>query len=80
MPDLDDKTMISTPNNWPIWPVLPMKREVEGKMWPETGFFLNPSLSDDVVFFYTGSIYDMKEATKTDLTPEQVLEQGWVVD
>lgn len=74
----NDLEMIRHPDNWPIWPVLPMKRNVGGQL--EMGYFWNPSIYRDIMTFYIGNIYDQKHALEQNTSPEQVLQEGWRVD
>lgn len=75
----DDLEMITNPDLWPMWPYLPMKRRVDSSI-PESGFFYSTSLRGNTVVFYEGNMITAKSANKTDLTPEQVLAAGWIVD
>lgn len=75
---LHDLGMIQNPDNWPIWPLLPMKRKVDGQL--EMGFFLSPSLYGNTVAFYIGNIHDRQKALELDMSPEQVIQDGWRVD
>lgn len=77
--DRDDKAMIQDPDRWPAWPFLPMKQRNMNDS-PMAGFFHNDSLVDDTVIFYLGNMWGPSDAVKTDLTVEQVLADGWVVD
>lgn len=77
----DDAAMIADPEEWPVWPFLPMKNpELRDKQKPHAGFFFNSSTEDSKVVFYEGFIFDKASAVKTDLTPEQVLAAGWIID
>lgn len=69
-----DRAMIENPDDWPVWPYLPMK----APGW-KVGFFFCPSFTNNKVVFYEGNML-AKDATKTALTVDEVLAAGWRVD
>lgn len=74
-----DREMILTPDNWPIWPNLPLKRV--GK-W-EHGFLKNTSLSDDTVEMrvYLGTVFGGPGGSFVDYEDvDALLDDKWTVD
>jgi hypothetical protein len=77
-----DLQMMQSPNLWPIWPHLPLKRKVEGKMWPEHGFLFQPG-ADGIFWFYFGSMFASHKEAPLSLDSaglESLVADGWVVD
>jgi hypothetical protein len=74
--------VLSDPLTWPLRPLLPLSRDVEGN-WPELGFLV--AAGGPVV--YRGSIYDIPpgldlsrfKSTEYE-TLDAVLADGWKVD
>lgn len=79
-----DKDMITHPSNWPIWPRLPLKRLLQPMGWPEHGFVINRSTTDDYVQprVYLATIFDEKwEDNFLDYEDiDAILDDGWTVD
>lgn len=78
-----DFNMIMHPNNWPKWPLLPMKRH--GDRTPSCGVIVgDPSKFGTVCFLPGAYIFRMPEDTQTretQIVPAlQLLEDGWQVD
>lgn len=71
---MDALEFIRDPDKWPTWPILPMKRRYE------LGFFFNDMLTNNHVVFYVGNIYERDKAIQQDVSPEQLLAEGWKVD
>ena len=74
-----DEQMVDDPSErcWPKYPVLPMKRHLEGPM--EFGFFHHPG-GEAAPSFFHGIYRNPREATATNLAPHEVLAEGWTVD
>jgi hypothetical protein len=75
------KHMLATPNDWPIWPVLPIKRYANQGDSPEMGYVLGDPVWPLKV--YAGNIYEISTddpiaGEYTDA--EGFLDAGWVVD
>jgi hypothetical protein len=77
-----DLAMMQTPEDWPIWPILPLKRRNKTGNWPELGYLLE-DMGKDRVYFIKGMMPiggppDMWGAVKADF--HQLIDDGWVVD
>lgn len=76
----DDEAFILDQEQWPLWPVLPMKRR--GTM--DTGFLAGPYTPTNVtesVTLYLGNIYRIADAVPCEYgTVRELLADGWVVD
>lgn len=78
----DDKKMMETPADWPMWPKLPLKR-----LHPVTGFIqlgVMVAVEDQLTTVFTVSLF---EEINTNETPKIVyddidalLADNWVVD
>jgi hypothetical protein len=74
--------LLSDPSTWPLRPLLPLRRDVEGD-WPEVGFLV--AAGGPVV--YRGCIFDIPPGldlsgfkTTEYESMEAVALAGWVVD
>lgn len=84
-PNADFKKM-SRPDEWPIWPKLPLKRVVNGQL--EMAVLLSIDLNNDfpMLFFEGATIFDAPLKTaegKIVSSPEglrELIKAGWVVD
>lgn len=81
-PTARDRAMITSPDEWPAWPYLPMKNREERLPggWPKLGFFYNASTIDDTVVFYEGIMHQAQEAKPVEKTIDELLTEGWRVD
>ena len=67
--------------DWPNWPLLPIKRRVEGESWPEIGTLY----AGDPLEFFDVSMYELEKSLAdgkkgVEVTPLQLVNRGWVVD
>jgi hypothetical protein len=76
-----DLAMMRDPDRWPAWPLLPLKRYVPGKPIAETACLARLG-KDQYVLAMGVNVFqgpdDQTEWVRT--TPEQLVEQGWMVD
>ncbi len=80
----DDRAFLLSPDDWPRWPILPMKKK--GEFWKEErghGFVF--AGHPDTIYFK--NIWDIKAEDKVADYPKQVyadvdalLADGWIVD
>jgi hypothetical protein len=85
-----DFKMMSDPDQWPVWPMLPLKNKQQrgaGNM-ARLGVLINPYLRNNETFFVPDKLI-FERIKPEDLAPENVvshenmrslIEQGWVVD
>lgn len=85
-PDADYK-MMTSPNEWPLWPMLPLKNaQLSTTQWPKHGVLMNRSTRDDtdLWFIEDKTIYDkIGGSDLRKVTPEELRElinAGWIVD
>jgi hypothetical protein len=75
-----DLAMMKSPNDWPIWPKLPLKRPGHD----EHGYLINTSVKDDTVEpkVYMRFIFQEHEPTafREYESLEAVVSDGWTVD
>lgn len=82
--DERDRNMMKNPNNWPMWPLLPLKnhRDCEPGQLPRIGVLVAPH-AGDVRFLPDKNVQDV---TTDDLAGvpqadvDELLDDGWVVD
>jgi hypothetical protein len=84
-----EKEFILNPDNWPQWPILPMKKP-QPRGFPEFGFLYSRSLNgpfpESPVTLFKGLIFDLSSKPLKDIPSElfesvdKLLEAGWVVD
>ena len=80
---------IRTPDDWPAWPVLPMRKYSKGEAagrFPEVGFIW---ADDEAPCVRLGNLYELANQkqlnvidvpTKSYSSFEEMLEDGWEVD
>jgi hypothetical protein len=87
MSDLD-ADMMRDPDQWPRWPVLPLKKP-SPRSFPEFGFLYSRSAKGNLpepVTLYKGAILDVAKKPLNEIPQEQfetiekLREAGWVVD
>jgi hypothetical protein len=86
--DERSRNMMKNPNNWPIWPVLPIKNHRDRKpgQFPRLGALIDVGPADGTPepHFVEGCIYQdttfegAKAAPKADI--DKLIADGWVVD
>lgn len=75
--------MIRTPDDWPLWPVLPMKRRSQDGTWPEMGFIVDHRGTETI---WLGTIYEINTILKADgpkkvyESAEDLVADSWIVD
>lgn len=78
-----EAAMVRDPDQWPQWPVLPMKnREQREHGSPAIGFLQDTGIAEPVVLYH-GNIFDGGRddlATTVFQTVDDLLGAGWVVD
>lgn len=76
--DRDDVGMMSHPDLWPNWPLLPLKRYVDNDF--ETGYLM--MTGSNAIQFRRGNVFGPKETDE--VIPytsfEELVELGWRVD
>lgn len=81
--ELSDLELMRKPNEWPQWPVLPVKRYPEGQTWPEVGIMVEGSgeVANPKVWL-TNMFTGIKPETKAEdyKNLDEVIAAGWVVD
>ena len=83
----EDKLFLEDPDNWPNWPVCPVKRYWPGYTWPEYGCVDAGSVKGRPIVMML-SLYDLPVSqellNKTERhrysSVDEMLEAGWVVD
>jgi hypothetical protein len=85
--DADHIKMMSEPNLWPRWPILPIKKYVAGRQLADTAVLVNCSLSDNRVRFTEGNMWSLSNADVYNTwqngpvaDPVALVAAGWVVD
>jgi len=77
---VQDLEMMRTPDNWPIWPRLPLKRPGHG----EHGYLVNTHLYDNTVEpkVYMGLIFEDHGSLKFKEyeSLQAIVDDGWTVD
>lgn len=77
-----DREMILSPNDWPKWPVLPMKRRADRN--PSCGIIVGDPFDGKIWFvpganaFRIDDEFIKQHAIK--ITIDDLLAQGWVID
>jgi hypothetical protein len=74
-----DKKRFASPNKWPRYPLLPLKRYKEQVVAPELGFVL----IQDITKVLLGNIYNMDIKNRDSIiyaSIDELLDDGWVVD
>ncbi len=85
---MDDLTMIGCPNNWPLWPVLPLKmRPRNDGSFPKCAVLyepLGPEAFGQLWFYEDVNPFGMPDPlpapTKIYESAQEVVDDGWVVD
>lgn len=79
-----DKTMIQSPDDWPIWPVLPLKRRSEHNKrdLAESSAFVygDPPPDGEPITIMLGVIYMEPLGQRTYPNVDALLDDGWTVD
>lgn len=74
--------MMETPERWPVWPRLPLKRWRDGQL--ETAFLVATGQGGAPVAFFEGLVFQTltpeMRAQVVSKTPTQVYDEGWRVD
>jgi hypothetical protein len=75
-----EMAMMTGPNQWPLWPILPLKNR--GPEWPELGFLREESFDTPIrPVVFIGSIFEPDKAVpKEYLDFDGILDDGWIVD
>ncbi len=74
----DDKLMIETPDNWPIWPRLPLKRygaeqqHREPSGFPQLGVLLDTGLKDGKYHVILAGLYETVAPAVVDVLDGEV--------
>lgn len=85
----DDKAMMSSPDRWPRWPWLPMKRHVNGHSDLDLGLLHADAFPDQPCKIYKGNLFEGKlhyfpladQAFWSEYPNfDAVLADGWIVD
>lgn len=71
----DHEAMMRTPDDWPIWPVLPLKNPTTAKFG-----LLYGDPRGDTVKFAEGVMFMVKPEDFVDKTITELLDAGWEVD
>lgn len=75
------KHMLATPADWPIWPVLPLKRYTTPGAFPEMGYVVGDPVWPLNV--YTGNIFRISPddpIVGEYASVQHLLDAGWVID
>ena len=75
--DRDDKAMMLSPDKWPRWPVLPLKRSTN-RGFPETGFITEGKWIVYLTNLWEPNFSDCEKIGYADV--DGLLSDGWVVD
>lgn len=72
--------MMRNPDNWPMWPFLPLKHRKEG--FRKVGFLRNNTLSGEHTdtTVYVGSIFAPRDATPVKYESLEQIAEEWRVD
>lgn len=78
----DDALMLTTPNEWPRWPYLPLKKSIS-----EVGFCYGDPPEDGRIVVYLGNMMDPMlgsaggtRKSKTYASANACVDDGWKVD
>lgn len=82
----DDLKMMKSPDRWPSWPYLPLKRrsKAPGRP-PETGVLMEDGLREEPVLKFApgANLFHLDELdvnSIVDADPERLVAEGWEVD
>jgi len=74
---------LQSPDEWPCWPVCPVKKYVEGSTaWPVLGYVISGTfdvVEGNIYLFGAGKV-DNKTQVHSYESAEDVVDDGWVVD
>lgn len=85
----EDQALILDPDQWPNWPILPIKRRVEGESWPELAFINGIGANEPklMVIFenmhrYSEMTNEQRKACRIEVYDgvNSLLDDGWMVD
>lgn len=79
---MEDKELILTPDAWPNWPLLPMKKSVEHGM-PNVAVMVDAGLDTGKVVLYLANMWseNLTGSEKLEFASvDDLLEAGWRVD
>lgn len=75
----DDELMMTTPDEWPRWPILPVKKSIS-----EVGFLYGDQPALGPIVVYLGSFYGVTDLDvhpkEVFTTPKEACDAGWKVD
>ena len=78
----DDVAFINDPDEWPAWPRLPVKKQVEGQNWPEMAVIV--PLSEGGLGLFEGNLFQSEplppEPIEKFKNGQAVFAAGWRVD
>lgn len=84
----DDQKMMETPRHWPKWPFLPLKRFTNGRM--ESAVLYATAQDGKPVVFVKVNLFGIKDEVASkpisewpgyrEVTPAEIVAEGWVVD
>lgn len=74
-----DREFILRPDDWPIWPILPLKRFRDGQA--EHGFFGGDVSPTGPATVWIGNMFELSSAEAREYPSlDAVLDDGWTVD
>lgn len=72
--------MMTDPDRWPQWPMLPVKKYVEGETWPHCAVHLDLA-GPFVIYEWKGFMRpDAEKVAATYDSAQAAVDDGWVVD
>jgi hypothetical protein len=85
--DMPDLEFIKMPPLWPNWPWLPIKRYRMGQATggPECAALCSTNLENNVLYLVHANMWDKSGLaaawdSRETVTPQQIVDDGWVVD
>jgi hypothetical protein len=71
--------MLQSPQEWPKWPWLPIKRYQKENTWPECGLVYADGAFKVYRYHYGSTVVEVANFTEYP-SPQAIVADGWIVD